>query len=155
MKDLQVPTRRVHVEAFVSTGERVVGSLFMHESPYQTGHAEDLIHELHDERCFLPLATDESRQKSFVINKEHILRLHVPWSDETRHEQFPAAAGQEGATAELLLSDGSRIEGRLVLVTPANASRIVDKLNLAPTFVLFATASGLEFVRRSHIVHAS
>jgi hypothetical protein len=154
VEELQVPTRRIRVEIFVSTGARLVGALFLHGSPYCAGHAEDLIQELHDERSFLPLAEEAAPGGSLVVNKDHILRLHVPWNESLRREQFPPGRAEAEATA-LRLADGSSFEGRLVFVTPQNASRLVDKLNLAPSFVLFASAEGLDFVRRSHIVHAS
>jgi hypothetical protein len=153
VEELQVPTRRVRVEIFVSTGTRLAGALFLHQSPYHSGHAEDLIHELHDEREFLPLAAEGGTPGSLVVNKAHIVRLHLPWSDSLRPEQFPASGRNESAA--LLLSDGTSLEGHLVFVAPPSASRLVDRLNLAPCFVLFRTAQGLDFVRRSHIVQAS
>lgn len=155
MEELQVPTRRIHVEVFVTTGARVAVALFVHAAPYETGDAEDVLHVLNDKRAFLPLAMDGNAGEAFVINKDHILHVRLPWNGAPSFECVRDRAPDDGAESTMLLSDGTCLKGTLALDTPTSASRIVDKLNQASSFVPFVTADGIDFVQKSHVVHAS
>lgn len=154
MEELRVPTRQIHVEVVISTGAHVQGSLFVHESPYYSCNSEYVVHLLNDERTFLPLAVDEHPAAPFIVNKSHIVRVRLPLPAQERSEQTEHAA-IDHADCTLHLADGDSVKGTLSLDTPETSSRVVDKLNLAESFVPVVTDEGIDFVRKSHVVHAS
>lgn len=154
MEELQVPVRRIAVEVVVTTGARVHGSLFVHGSPYQSGDPEEVLELLNDERRFLPLAVDDG-PGMFVVNKEHVVRVHLRLSSPGLVERWPDAVPIDAAECRLFLADGSRVSGRVLLQTPSSSSRTVDKLNRCGPFILLAGAEGLDFIRTSHVVHVA
>ncbi len=154
MEELQVPTRRIPVQVYVTTGAPISGALFVYESPYHTGDLADVIRLLNDGRDFLPFAPEGETSRGAVLNKAQIVRVHLPHSVEARFERARGSAAA-GGDCELHLADGSCVKGMLSIDTPITLSRLLDKLNLAATFVPVVTDDGIDFVRRSHVVHAS
>jgi hypothetical protein len=156
VEELQVPTRRIHVEITVTTGQQMAGVLYALDSPYHPTEADDLLQLLNDERAFLPFGADFEERRT-LLNKNHVLRVRLPSPAGTdgaidmppREEFRPSPVGDSG---RLLLSDGSTIMGRPVVETPWSSSRLLDKLNQAPRFILVMTDDGLEFLRRDHLV---
>ena len=50
------------------------------------------------------------------------------------------------------MDDGSRLEGRPIVVTPGSRSRLLDKFNSAPAFMIFLGDSGVDLIHRSHVL---
>ncbi len=145
MEELQIPTRRITAEVFTTTGERLVGSLYLTASRYHTGGPEDFIELLNDERTFIPFSCDESHSQCTILSKAHIVRVHLDDGNEQSDD------GSE-STCTLWLADGQRLSGRVLLATPPTSSRLVDKFNLAGRFLTVVSDDGTDFVHRSQIV---
>jgi hypothetical protein len=136
---------------YTTDGVRTRGTMYHTESLYETGSAGDIVDELNDERVFVPIRSDDEVAVSSLLSKRHIVRVRVP--DLTVADLRPDEA-DEAMRAEictLLLDDGSRLTGRPVVETPASLSRLVDKFNHAPDFMIFVSDDGVDFVHGSRI----
>jgi hypothetical protein len=150
MEELQVPTRRIAVELFTSDGRRLHGWLFAGESPWGYTDREEAARILNDERAFLPFGRpgrEEGRPVLELLNKDHIVRVRL----EAAVPEVEADDGSYSPSCTIVLSDGERLSGRLRLPTPLSASRLIDKLNLAPRFLPFATQHGVQLLHRDHV----
>ena len=145
MEELQIPTRRITAEVFTTTGERLVGSLYLTASQYHTGGPEDFIELLNDERTFIPFSCEESHSQFTILSKTHIVRVHLDDGNEQ-------SDGRTESTCTLWLADGHRLSGRVLLATPPTSSRLVDKFNLARRFLTVVSDDGIDFVHRAQIV---
>ena len=147
----RVPTRRITVELFTLDGnDGTRGTMHHGESLYESGTGADIVNELNDDRAFIPFVADDGDAEQALINKQRILRVHVPdltYDDLPQHGQ---AAPAESCT--VWLSDESCRTGRPVVETPPANSRLIDKFNHAPTFVTFLTEHGVDFIHTAHIV---
>ncbi len=153
MQELQVPTRRIRVEV-VTFGQRLEGVLFLSCAPYQSGRPEDVAEVLNDGRAFVPFETNGASARHLALNKQHILRVHVHGEEDATDAAAPGADDDRFPhPADIVLADGSRVSGEIVLDTPPSAARLLDKLNLADRFLAVRNADGFEFVQRDHIVH--
>jgi hypothetical protein len=147
MEELQVPTRRITVDAFLSGGERLRGSLYLSESPYHKPIPQDVSAILNDDRTFLPFTTDEPDHAA-LLNKCHVLRVHLGHDVADQESLDPSTA----APCTLLLDDGTCLTGKVAIATPLACSRLVDKLNQATGFVPVITTHGIDFVHTMHVV---
>jgi hypothetical protein len=154
VEELQVPTHRIDVELFVTSGAEIHGALFAPESPYHSGNPDDVIHLLNDEREFLPLLVEDRPAGPYVVNKTHIVRVHLPVSEVDRQDRL-STAPIDVEDCTVFLSNGTTLQGMLSIETPTTSSRLVDKLNLAAPFVPVYTGDGIDFVHKSHVVHVS
>jgi hypothetical protein len=155
LQELRIPTRRIGVVVFTTDGLRAEGSMFHTELPHQHGGPVDIAVELNDERAFVPFSTGDTRLGSALLNKRHIIRVHLP---ELTAAELPEAEIEElehASVCVLRLDDDSELSGKLLQESPAAASRLVDKFNHAPTFLPFVTDIGLDFVNSQHIVRIS
>ena len=150
MEELKVPTRAVRVDVFLRDGTDATGWMYHRESLYETGSPSDIFSDLNDDRDFLPFEADNETLS--LLNKRHITRIVV-------HELGIEQLGPDGVTryeelpvSTLLFDNGSRLDGRLVLETPGDSSRLVDKFNQAPTFVPFVFDDGVGLVNGARIV---
>ena len=155
MQELQIPTRPILVDILVTTGALISGSLYVPESPQQTHDADEVINLLNDERSFVPLAVTGQRGGPFVLSKAHIVRVRLPLLEGEVLDRTSESAPSDSSTSTLLLLDGSILEGTLVVVTPPNLSRLLDKLNAADLFLSVVSTEAIDFVQRSHVVHVS
>lgn len=152
MDELRVPTRRVIVDVFLADGTCATGTLFHSESLYQSGGPGDILEELNDEREFVPFAAIDDAVGASLLSKRHVLRVRVHELKMEDLQMGQREAAECGRRCTLLLDDGSRITGRLALETPLTASRLVDKFNMAPSFLPFVTDECVELVHASHVV---
>lgn len=161
MEELQVPTRRIRVEIIANSGDRFHGALFAPEMQYRTRPVEYVLHLLNDDRDFLPFQRESGSESSMIFNKSHIVRVRLetdgPWADPFDSDSEPQEFSTYGADMEhevctALLSDGTRLSGRLAVETRWSSSRLLDKLNMAQRFVPFVTDQGIEFVQRDRMV---
>ena len=114
-----------------------------------------MINLLNDERSFVPLAVTGQRGGPFVLSKAHIVRVRLPLLEGEALDRTSESAPSDSSTSTLLLVDGSILEGTLVVVTPPNLSRLLDKLNAADLFLSVLSTEAIDFVQRSHVVHVS
>ncbi len=161
MKVFQVPTRPVSVEVFLADGRHLSGRIFLAEDLRLDGKINLLMSALNDAREFIPFEVGDDRgARSLVLNKDHIVRVHMA-DDEEGAVKSPDAPDADAApdmadsqaveTAILYLSDGSRITGEVAVDTPTSLSRPVDKLNLALRFLPVISDGGVDVVQRSHV----
>jgi len=152
LKELRIPTRRVSADVFTSDGNTARGYLFHAASVYESGTAEDILSELNDEREFIPFQHEEGGVRTCLLNKLHLVRVraHDLSPDELLHPE--AADMDDGRGCTLWLADGSHVTGRPVVETRVGSTRLIDKLNSAPAFMIFVTDLGVEFVRVDQIV---
>ena len=152
MEELKVPTRAVTAEIYTSDGAVLHGCMFHAETRYETGTAEDLACELNDQRSFLPLRSDDPEAGGMLLNKQHILRIHIPGltADMLLHDETDET--RRSVPCSVWLDDGSHLEGRPIVVTPDSRSRLVDKFNSAPEFLIFISDAGVDFIHSSHVL---
>ncbi len=155
MQELQIPTRPILVDILVTTGPLISGSLYVPESPQRTHDADEVINLLNDERSFVPLAVTGKKGGPFVLSKAHIVRVWLPLLEGEALDRTSESAPSDSSTSTLLLVDGSVLEGTLLVVTPPNLSRLLDKLNAADLFLSVVSTEAIDFVQRSHVVHVS
>ncbi len=153
MEQLQVPTRRIEVDVLLTGGGRLAGYMFLSEAPFQSGRPEDVIRVLNDERSFLPFVSDHPTSSMMAVNKDHIILVQVESRPSAALESPVGHIDEEGRERTFLLVDGHRVTGDLCIDTPPQASRLVDKLNLAGRFLALRTAGGYAFVQHRHVVY--
>jgi hypothetical protein len=147
VQELQVPTRTVEVECVTVAGQRLRGALFVPVSPQRQDDLHDVIELLNDERLFVPFRSADSTFGPSLINKRQVLRVRLAGLPP---EEGPDAGGEQDCT--LVLLDGSRLQGRVILAKPPCSARVLDKLNDVHDFVPFVSADGHELVQRRHVV---
>ena len=152
MDDLKVPIRCVDVEVTCADGTTARGSMYHAERIHQTGSAEDILEELNDERRFLPFDPVSASVGELLLNKGHIVRIHVPDLAPGDLRPDEVAEIEHAPRCTLWLRDGTRLAGRPVVETPEALSRVVDKLNRAQRFMPFVSEDGVDFIQVCHIV---
>jgi len=152
MKELEIPTRSVTVEVQTADGTLACGVMYHTESLYQTGGAQDIVAELLDPRRFVPFSAELPVEEDCLLNKQHVIWIHLPELTAADLHADDADADHAGESCTILLADGSRLSGRPVVPTPPSSSRVADKFNQARTFVPFANGSGVYFVNIAHVV---
>ncbi len=156
MQELQIPTHSIAVEIHTADGKQIAGALYAAEVRFVSGRPAEVIHLLNDERAFLPFQaiTRKGRKREQVIlNKDHIVRVRLA-------RALGAAAAAEidvndddaPGPCTLVLSDGTRVAGRVAVETPRSQSRLVDKLNHAERFIPIISDEAVDFVQCSHVV---
>jgi hypothetical protein len=153
MNEFQVPTHGIPVQIFLDGSECLRGRLFAAPDRYHEGDREEVAMLLNDDRGFLPFLVEEAaaETRSVVLNKAHILRVRLSQEDTASPH---GAAEPPGAAEELTvlhLTDGTRVQGRVLVETPPAASRLVDKVNMAPRFIPVMRDGGVDFVQRTHV----
>ena len=155
MQELQIPTRPILVDVLVTTGEHIIGSVFVPQAVQLANDADDVMLLLNDERRFVPLAVTGKKDGPFVLSKAHIVRVRIALSEGETFDRVSGATPIDSPTSTLLLVDGSVLEGTLAVITPLSLSRLVDKLNFADHFLSVVSPGAIDFVQKSHVVHVS
>lgn len=154
LEQLQVPMRRVTVQVHTSDGLHVDGWIFLAESPHCRGGPADVVDALNDDRSFIPFCAENPPVGKSILNKAHIIRVHLDATRDELSDPFPGSPeSHESCTVQL--ADGTHLHGHIFTVTPPNGSRIVDKLNHASRFVSIVSDCGIDFVHGAHVVRVS
>lgn len=160
MHELQVPTRPIQIEIATSFGRSTRCALFVPDLSRRQAEAERVLELLNDERRFLPLVLGEAGERA-VVSKQHIVCVQLDSGagdpgresfDDDTATVWPATPPD--TTCQVRLTNGAIVAGLLVIDSEWNASRLIDKLNRATSFVALITACGVAFVNRDHIVQA-
>ena len=152
VRELRVPTRPVTVDVFTTDGAVTHGYLYHAASAYESGSACDIAAELNDERHFVPFHHEEENGGVFLLNKQHILRVSTDELSFTDLGCLAAVEAEDVDSCTLWMADGSHLPCRPFVETRAVSSRLIDKLNHAPTFMTVVTDDGVQFVRADQIV---
>ena len=109
MEQLQVPTRQITVDVYTTDRERLSGYLFVADTPFQTGGPEDVVDVLNDERRFLPFVASDPTRGQPLLNKDHVVRVHLSDSShfESSHDLDDAT---EAAPCQVVLADGQVVD---------------------------------------------
>ena len=156
MEELRIPTHEVRVLVYTDQDAMLTGCLYVTESPTPVDPAGQVLTLLNDERIFVPFRADDELDRvvgHVALNKEHIVRVRVVAAgdgEECLDEGMTPCAGDE--CAEVELSDGSRLVGKLVVAAPASASRLVDKLNQTQCFIPIISDDAVDLVHRRHVL---
>ncbi len=148
MEELRVPTRRVAVELFMADGVHTRGVMYLTPTRHDAGSPEEIAELLNDDRVFVPFRADDPTIEVWIVNKQHLMRVHLEDCDTLRPD--PASA-EPAPICTIVLCDRSRLTGQLLFDAPLSMSRLVDKFNGAPSFMTFVTDDGVDFVHRSHV----
>jgi hypothetical protein len=137
-------------------GERLRGSVYAPESAYLSSDAERVGALLEDERRFIPFLA-RAPERFFVLNKSQLLALAMAHDEDVPAFEVVSlneleGGGETESCCELWLEGGTRVEGRIAVLSRPESSRIPDKLNRAGRFVAVVGASGLCFVSCDGIV---
>ena len=143
MEELRVPTRRIAVELFMADGVHTRGVMYLTPTRHVAGTSEEIAELLNDERVFVPFRADDPTIDVWIVNKNHLTRVHLEECDTPGIEPEPSCT--------IVLRDRSRLTGQLIFDAPPSMSRLVDKFNGAPSFMTFVTDDGVDFVHRSHV----
>lgn len=129
-------------------GLNAPGVMYLPDGPRQTGGAEDIAQLLNDDRVFVPFQSADPSVDAWIVNKRQVMRVHL--QDDTTFRDDPGST-EPTSLCTLVLSDRSRLTGRLLHDTPESQSRLVDKINTAPAFMTFVSDEGVDFVHRIHV----
>ena len=132
----------------MADGVHTHGVMYSAPTRHLTGTVEEVAELLNDDRSFIPFRADDPTIEVWIVNKQHLMRVHVDDSDTLRPD--PASAGP-APLCTIVLCDRSRLTGQLLFDAPPSMSRLVDKFNAAPPFMTFVTDDGVDFVHRSHV----
>jgi hypothetical protein len=155
VEELQIPTHSIAVEIHTADGKQIPGALYAPEVRFVNGRPAEVIHLLNDERAFLPFqATTRNGRKreQVILNKDHIVRVRLTRAPGPAAEHQVNVDDDTPAPCTLVLSDGTRVAGRVAVETPPSQSRLVDKLNHAERFIPIVSDEAVDFVQRSHVV---
>jgi len=148
LEELRVPTRRVAVELFMDDGVHTRGVMYLTQTRHHSSESEEIAGLLNDDRVFVPFRADDPSIDVWIVNKHHVIRVHLKDCDTLRDDAAPA---EPTPICTIVLCDRSRLTGQLLFDAPVSASRLVDKFNGAPSFMTFVTDDGVDFVHRSHV----
>ncbi len=143
MEELRVPMQRVTVELFMADGVHTRGVMYLTPIRHDAGRPEEIAELLNDDRIFIPFRADDPTIDVWIVNKHHLMRVHLEDCDTLDPEPTPLCT--------IVLCDRSRLTGQLLFDAPLSRSRLVDRINAAPSFMTFVTDDGIDFVHRSHV----
>ena len=148
MEELRVRTQRIAVELFMADGVHTRGVMYLAETRHHADGPEEIAELLNDDRAFVPFRADDPTIDVWIVNKQHLMRVHLEDCDTLRPDTTSA---EPAPICTILLRDRSRLTGQLLFDAPQSTSRLVDKFNGAPSFMTFVTDEGVDFVHRSHV----
>ena len=143
MEELKIPMQRVTVELFMADGVHTRGVMYLTPSGRQAGLPQEIAELLNDDRIFIPFRADDPSIDVWIVNKHHLMRVHLEDQDTLQAEPSPICT--------IVLCDRSRLTGQILFDSPLSKSRLVDKFNAAPSFMTFVTDDGIDFVHQSHV----
>ncbi len=144
-------TRRQRVEAHLTDHRVLCGEIHLQMLARHHSGPETTTDFLSREEPFFALSL-EHEQPVFVA-KAQVLYLGLP-SQQVIDDPDRAVAAQR-IELEIELSDGSRLEGIVMMELPPDRPRALDFLNSAASFFPLWTADAVRLVNRNHIRAAS
>ncbi|MDY6880448.1 MAG: hypothetical protein V2J25_08430 [Desulfatiglans sp.] len=143
----KIETIKKRVEITLSDGTCLTGSLFLSpESPLHPG--TELISELFEnDRAFLPLELEGG--EIIIIRKSNIVFVHLAANGQKK--QTNNFVHTKPIDAEVSLTSGDCIAGRVYLDLPESRSRLSDFLNYACSFFYLETGTK-GYLINSHFV---
>jgi hypothetical protein len=147
MEIYRVPRREVTVRILVDDGRTLEGTLFTAETS-AAGRPEDMLEHLNEtDKEFVPLVCGAD---SFLLNKAGIIWAQV--SGEAAQELAVGAGIGRHVPVRLSLAGGLSLVGKLVIVMPAERSRVLDYLNASGRFLPLYGEGTVTLVQRRFVV---
>jgi hypothetical protein len=149
--DHYIPKRRIPVTIWSSELHGVPGQIFLDLDPSGARH-QTILDRLNEPARFLPVAIgDEGR--IHLINRQRLTRV-TPGRQVLQSDVF--ARGFEAwreEQADVVISDGSRLSGRVWMPLQRESQRLSDFMNQQGAgFFVLLTPSGLHLVNTSAII---
>jgi predicted oxidoreductase len=149
MEIYRIPRREVTVRILVDDGRTIDGTLFTAETG-AAGRPEDALQHLNaTDEDFVPLACGADR---FLLNKAGIIWAQV--SGAAARDIVAGAGTGRHVPVRFSLAGGLSLVGKLVIVMPAERSRVVDYLNASGRFLPLYGEGIVTLVQRRFIVTA-
>jgi hypothetical protein len=135
------------------------GLLYTQDTRFESSAVWDVLRFLNDDRAFLPVATPGGGQpfgSGSVVAKAHVMRVTIaPLGPLPAGDVEPwAVAAEASLECCVVLRDGTRRSGRVLVETPPSLSRLGDRMNAGGAFLPLMTTEGLDFIARSHVLTA-
>lgn len=149
--DHYIPKRRIPVTIWSSELHGVPGQIFLDLDPLGARH-QTILDRLNESARFLPVAIgDEGR--IHLVNRQRLTRV-TPGRQVLQSDVF--ARGFEAwreEQADVVISDGSRLSGRVWMPLQRETQRLSDFMNQQGAgFFVLITPSGLHLVNTSAII---
>lgn len=149
--DYYIPKRRIPVTLWSSDLNGVAGQVFLDLDPTGTRH-QTILEKLNESSPFLPVAVGEDG-RIHLFNRRRLTRV-VP-GRQVLHSDVFARGFQpwREERAELALTDGARLSGRVWMPLERETQRLSDFLNQrGGGFFVLITPSGLHLLNTSAVV---
>jgi hypothetical protein len=147
MEIYRVPRREVPVRILLDDGRTLDGTFFTAETGVG-GRPEDVLQHLNDsDKDFVPLVCGAD---SFLLNKAGIIWAQV--SGAAAKEIAVEAGSGRHVPVRLSLAGGISVVGKLVIVMPAERSRVLDYLNATGRFLPLYGEASVTLVQRRFVV---
>ncbi|GAC1517412.1 MAG: hypothetical protein NVS1B4_17550 [Gemmatimonadaceae bacterium] len=157
MSDFRIEKLRVAVTLTTSTGERMVGEMFVQTSARHRTGPEEPLDVLNDGDAWLPFVTVEG--DTVLVAKTQIAEVELPADDvgddgiEGEHER-ETGPGVRAATVSLRLAFGAVRVGSIDMEIAVGRPRLLDYLNRhTDAFIVLRGASGCRLINRQMIEH--
>lgn len=122
MSEYRIEKVRRHVSVAVSGGGTLEGDIFLQPSARYRAGPQDPAELFNEPELFVP----------FVGEGDHLILLakdRLIWVQFDDLDVDPPVDGAPDASVEVLLADGSKVDGELRLDTRSDRSRLLDFLN--------------------------
>ncbi len=148
--DLKIPKIRKQVNLWVHPEGRVVGSLFLREQSVHHAGPERPDEVLNQDSPFVVLYREDPAELRFY-NRRAIVR--VEYADDA----LPESAHLTILPCRLDLMDGSRLEGEIREILPADRARLFDYLNRPDVrfLRLHLPEGGICLVNKAYVIHVT
>ena len=143
--ELRVPTVALTVEVVCADGYAYRGRVFLPEMSAHHSGRPSVEEWLNDAAAFIPFMPSDAHG-CVILNKDDVAVLSVERADDVPRERHGPSRTVSVACR------GKTIIGRVVLDTPAEASRILDFLNRADAFVVVDDGTTRHVVRKAGIM---
>lgn len=148
--ELRVPKRRVTAQVRLVDGSRYSFDFFLAESTDENAGPERLSDLLNVTQEFIP-AIETGTGAMILLARDKIVLARVPPAAELTVEAKVNPVSQE---VELHVATNQTIRGQVTYELPQSRSRMIDFLNITPTFISVATSDLIVLVNKHHVIRA-
>jgi hypothetical protein len=146
----RVPTVPVAVRLTLSIGEAEEVLLFL--SMYSESHSgpETLDEFLNRDRSFLPVRS-KTTDRSFIVNRSAVVAAEAG-ADAPVLFRLEEAVASSIDLVQVQLSNGTSVEGTLLLSAPPEHARVSDFFNRKEIFLPLETGERVVYLNKQHVV---
>lgn len=122
MSEYRIEKVRRHVSVSLSGGGTLEGDIFLQPSARYRSGPQDPAELFNEPELFIPFAAEGDQL--VLLAKDHLARVQFDDQDADT-----LVDGVMGVSVEIVLADGSHVDGELRLETRSDRSRLLDYLN--------------------------